>query len=395
MATGLLISSSGGSMIWPFLMIYVSEKLQLPVGSAAALLSLNAAMSLASSFAAGWVADRLGRKGVMVVSLLANGLMYFLLGRATTYLEFVLLMLLAGASNPLYQVGSDAMLADLVVSEKRTGAYAILRMVNNAGIAIGPAVGGFVAALSYTYAFWGAALGMTIYGLLLLFKARETLVRSRIPHQKSPREPFGGFGRVFGDRAYIRFALLVGLGLIAPSIMWNLLAVYTKQNYGLSEQLYGWLPTTNALMCVFIQYPVTRIARRHRPLRVMAIGMLIYALGVGSVVLMSGFWGFWLSMVLMTFGELTLIPVVSKYIADLAPPDARGRYMSFYWFAWGLARTLAPLLGGWLNDNASPRSIWYGGLSIGLLSGTGLAFLAVRDRAYQPEESSNLSSFTG
>jgi len=43
-------------------------------------------------------------------------------------------------------------------------------------------------------------------------------------------------------------------------------------------------------------------------------------------------------MVLMTFGELTLIPVVSKYIADLAPADMRGRYLSFYWFAWGIAR---------------------------------------------------------
>ena len=74
----------------------------------------------------------------------------------------------------------------------------------------------------------------------------------------------------------------------------------------------------------------------------------------------------------MTFGELILIPTVSKYIADLAPVDMRGRYMSFYWFAWGIARATAPLIGGFLNDNIAPKAIWFGGLSIGLASSIGL-----------------------
>jgi MFS family permease len=87
---------------------------------------------------------------------------------------------------------------------------------------------------------------------------------------------------------------------------------------------------------------------------------------------MTGFWGFWLSMVIMTFGELILIPTVSKYIADQAPVDMRGRYMSFYWFAWGIARSSAPLIGGFLNDNLAPRAIWIGGLAIGLTSVIGL-----------------------
>ena len=125
-------------------------------------------------------------------------------------------------------------------------------------------------------------------------------------------------------------------------------------------------------MCVFVQLFVTRITRRFRPLHVAAFGMLTYALGVGSVALMKNFWGFWVSMVWMSFGELILIPTVSKTIADLAPLDMRGRYMSFYWFAWGIARAAAPLIGGFLNDTISPRSIWIGGLIIGLSSTIGL-----------------------
>ncbi len=380
MAVGLFISSAGASMIWPFLMIYVSEKLNLSLSTVSTLITINAILGLFASFIAGAVSDKLGRKLVMLISLKFNGIGYLFMSQAHSYLGFALIMVLMGLSNPLYQVGSDAMLADMIVSEKRTNAYAINRMINNAGIAIGPVLGGFIAARSYTYAFLGAAIGMLTYSLLLFFRARETLNKAHQSKNEPGFERMGGYSRVFRDHPYVVFALLIGTGLIAPSMLWTLLAVYTKQNFGLPENLFGWLPTTNALMCVIVQFPVTQVTRRFRPLPVIGVGMLIYALGVGSVALMNSFWGFWASMVLMTFGELTLIPTVSKYIADLAPADMRGRYMSFYWFAWGIARGAAPLIAGFLNDNISPRSIWVGGLVIGLVSTIGLFIFTARNQ---------------
>jgi MFS family permease len=365
-------------MIWPFLMIYVSDKLTLSLSTVSTLITINAVVGLIASFIAGAVSDKLGRKLVMIISLAINGIGYLLMSQAHTYLGFALIQVLMGVSNPLYQVGSDAMLADMIVPEKRTRAYAIIRMVNNAGIAIGPAMGGFIAAKSYTYGFLGAAFGMIAYSLLLVFRSRETLDKAYLSKKETWTESMGGYMRVFHDHPYVVFALLVGVGLIAPSMLWTLLSVYAKQNYRLPENLFGWLPTTNALMCVFVQFPVTQITRKYRPLLVISAGMFIYALGVGSVALMTNFWGFWTSMVLMTFGELTLIPTVSKYIADLAPADMRGRYMSFYWFAWGIARGASPLIGGFLNDYVSPRSIWIGGLAIGLFSVLGLLVFYAR-----------------
>jgi MFS family permease len=372
MVTGLFISSAGASMIWPFLMIYVSEKLSLSLSTVSTLITINAITGLFASFIGGTISDKMGRKLVMIISLTVNGIGYLIMSQADSYFGFAMIMVLMGASNPLYQIGSDAMLADMIIPEKRTNAYAIIRMVNNAGIAVGPALGGFIASNSYTYAFLGAAVGMITYSLLLFFRARETLNIAYKSTNEHKVESMGGYSRILRDRPYVVFALLVGLGLIAPSMLWTLFSVYTKQNFGLTENLFGWLPTTNALMCVFVQFPVTQITRRFQPLPVISVGMLVYALGVGSVALMNSFWGFWASMVLMTFGELTLIPTVSKYIADLAPADMRGRYMSFYWFAWGIARGAAPLIGGFMNDNISPRSIWFGGLTIGLLSTIGL-----------------------
>jgi len=380
MITGIVLSTAGASMIWPFLIIYASGKLDMPLAKVAALISINAGTGLIFSLVAGTLADKVGRKVVMNFSLTVNGIAYFLLLFAHTYPQFAGLMVLVGLSNPLYQVGADAMLADMIPSEKRTDAFTINRIANNAAFAMGPAIGGFLATRSYNLAFYCAGIGFISYSILLFFLAKETLVV--VPRNESVSsgldEIMQSFKRVGSDKVFMAFVMAVSVGLIAPTLLWILMPVYSKTNFGIPEFLYGWIPTTNGLMCVFVQYPVTRMTRRYRALPVLAAGMFIYAIGVGSVALMSGFWGFWLSMVILTFGELTLVPTSSKYVADLAPADLRGRYMSIYWLGWGLARTLSPILGGFLNDNVGPRAIWIGGLLIGLASASGLVLLSRR-----------------
>jgi MFS family permease len=375
MITGIILSTAGGSMIWPFILIYASGKLDLPLSTVATLISINAGTGLLSSLIAGTLADKIGRKVVMNFSLSMTGLAYFLLMRAETYPQFVGLMIMIGLSNPLYQIGADAMLADMIPSEKRTDAYAINRIANNAAFALGPALGGFLATRSYNLAFYCAGIGFLTYSVLLFFLARETLNKPTA-EVSIPASGVEGYRRVLQDQGYMLFVPLMSMGLIASTMLWILMPVYAKTNYGISEALYGWIPTTNAALCVFAQYPVTNLTRRHPTLPVIAMGMLIYALGVGSVALMNSFWGFWLSMVILTFGELTLVPTASKYVADLAPADLRGRYMSVYWLGWGMARTLSPIIGGFLNDNIAPRAIWIGGLLIGFTSTLGIFLLS-------------------
>src|SRR5512134_1083622 len=79
MISGVVLATAGGSMIWPFLLIYASGKLNLPLSTVATLISINAGMGLLSSLIAGWVADKIGRKVVMNISLTMTGLAYFLL----------------------------------------------------------------------------------------------------------------------------------------------------------------------------------------------------------------------------------------------------------------------------------------------------------------------------
>ena len=375
---GMLISTIGSSMIWPFLMIYVRQRVNLPLTQVASLMTINAIAGIIAASIAGPITDRVGRKWVMVISLAGNGLVYFFMSGAQSYLTFAILMTFSGTFNPLYRVGADAMLADLIPSGKRPDAYALMRLSNNAGISIGPMIGGFLSSLSFTITFFCAGVGMIIYSLLLAFFAIETLPK----HVALVKQ--AGYLQVLRDSKFLTFIGAFILTQMCATMIWILMPVYANGVYGVSESLYGFIPTTNALMVVFLQVFVTRITKRYRPLLVMMVGTIFYTFGVGSVALGSSFVGFWISIVIMTIGELILMPTSSAYVANLAPPDMRGRYMSVAGLTWSAAAGIAPIMGGFLNDNIAPVATWYGGFVVGMLGILGFFILSRRETTLEP-----------
>jgi len=381
---GRFLATSGVSMVWPFLLLYASKHLVLPLTQVAALTTFNAITGIIATIIAGPIIDRIGRKWIMVISLFVHASVYLLMAQADSYSAFALLMGLSGIANPLYRVGADAMLADLILPEKRLDAYALVRWSNNLGVAMGPAIGGSLVVISYSLTFKISASGLLIYGLLLLIFAHETLnLQGNLPTENTPAKTNRGYQLVLKDSAYVSTVSVIAAGWITAALMWILLPVYVSQQFNVPENLYGLIPSTNALMVVLFQLPVTRITRRFRPIYMMALGMVFYGIGTGMVALSNGFWGFWISMVVMTIGELILAPTSSTYVANAAPADMRGRYMGFFDLVQRIARGVGPIFGGWLSDSIHPRATWVGGLIVGIASAAGLMILSKHNA---PEE---------
>ena len=183
------------------------------------------------------------------------------------------------------------------------------------------------------------------------------------------------------------FAGVYTLTGMVGAMMMVLLPVYGKENFGVLENQYGFIMATNAVMVVFLQFAITRFSSRRPHFLVLAVGSLFYGVGAGSVALGWNFPTFLLSMVVLTIGEMLIIPTATTLTANLAPPDMRGRYMSMYSFTWGIAFGVGPVIGGALNDHVAPVAIWYGALALGLMGTVG--FLAMSRRrqgsADQPE----------
>jgi MFS family permease len=383
---GMLLNAAGVSMVWPFLTIYVRQQLGVPLTQVGLLLSVNSLAGFVGTSFAGPAADRFGRKRVMVLSLAAGALGMLAMSRADNYASWIAIMAFAGAFNPLYRVGADAMVADLVGPAERPGAYALLRMIANLGVAIGPALGGFITSVSYAIAFYAAAVASTGYALLLALRARETLPAST----PEAREVNRGYGPVLRDRPFLAFVGVYGLAGMAYVMMMVLLPVYAKENFGIPESQYGFIMATNAAMVVLFQYAVTRRTSRRAALPVLAVGSLFFAAGLGAISLSSVFLGFWFSMVILTIGEMIVIPTSTTLTANLAPSDMRGRYMGVYTISWGMAFGFGPVLGGMLNDNLGPTAIWYGAAMLAAGAAAGFLILG-RVRRLQAAQSAPAS----
>ena len=368
MLLGLIISTTGTTMVWPFLTIFASERLSLPMAAVTSLMSINSLSGLTASILAGSLVDRFGRKSVMAVGLFGTAVAYFGYIYAGSYWHFALLMLASGLFNPLYRLGSDAILADMLSPADRVQGYSIFRMARNIGVALGPILGGIALSTNYSIGFIAAAATLTFYGLITLFFLRETLVRNPDAKPETIREQVRVYRQAFSNKIFAHMVGAFTLMEICAALMWVLLAVYVKQNFGIAEATYSWLPTTNALMVVFLQVFITQIIKRYRDTQVMPIGALYYAAAMVIVGFSSQFWGFWLAMAVMTIGELITAPTATTFVANLAPPEQRGRYLGVFGLTWHVAMAIGPFAAGILSDAFGIRSPWFVSALVGLLA---------------------------
>ncbi len=365
---GQLISVSGMTLVWPFLTIYMREHLQLPLATITSLIGLEAIMTIIATLTVGPIMDRIGRKWIMVVSLGINGVVFFLMGFANSLTVFAILMMIRGFFGPLFRVGTNTMVADLIPKEKQIDAYSLIRISSNVGFAFGPAVGGFIAASSFNLSLNISAsflIVMTFFTAVLL---KETLPGQGHIYASTVDKTGAGYGKILKNKSFVLF--LGGDTLVKMSMimMFVLLSVYSKENFGIPESQYGLLMTVNASIGGLLQFPATMITRKYTPSLMLALGAVFYAIGLGSVAFGDSFFDFMISMVILSIGEIILMPTAMTLVAKIAPADMRGRYMGLYSLTMGAAKGVGPVFGGLLNDNISPAAIWYGGFGLAMMS---------------------------
>ncbi len=361
---GRFIGSAGGSLVWPFMTIYLRQRLNIPLTTVGLLFAVSSGVGLVSQFIWGPVIDRFGRKTALLVGLANEVVVMVAFGLLDSLEAFAILIALSGLIEPSSRIASNTIVADIIEPERRPGAYALLRMIANLGVAIGPAIGGFIATRSYLLSFMAAAASAATFLLLSTLFIKETK-----PEVEGERdEAMEGYGRVLRDYPFLAFCGAYTLLGIAYAQMMTLLPVYIKEGYGILESRYGFIMATNAAMVVLFQYSITRVTERYRAAPVLAAGALFTALGVGSVALGNSFPLFLMSMAILTIGEMLIIPTSVSLVADMAPVTMRGRYMGVYGLTWGIAFGVGPILGGYLNDTIAPVYIWYEAFILGLLS---------------------------
>ncbi|MCK4490487.1 MAG: MFS transporter, partial [Anaerolineales bacterium] len=206
---------------------------------------------------------------------------------------------------------------------------------------------------------------------------------------ESMLKTFAGYGVVLRDYAYVAFLVVSMVMGIVYQQMYNTLSVYLRDNHGIEPQGYGFLLTVSAIIVILFQFQTTRVIKKYPTFIMMALGTFFYMLGFGMFGFVTVYWLFAAAIVVITIGEMVIMPTASALATNFAPEDMRGRYMAIFGLSWALPSTVGPSAAGLILDNYNPNLLWYAAAGLCALSVLGFYILHLRlgklDRFNPPE----------
>jgi MFS family permease len=388
-----------GTFILPYLTLILLRDFHMREADAAWLLFAYGAGSLVSILAGGIVTDRFGRRRTLLVSLFGSGVLAVAMGAAPTVDSFVPLLVAFGFIVDLYRPAASAVIGDLLPSPDRASGFAGLRMAVNLGWASGTAIGGLLADWNWRLLFLGDGLTTLAYGVLVYFTIPETRPAVVVPSPPPVSDgTLAGARPVFGrgptnplrDRVFLATAFTGLLFTLIFCCNLSILPLTVTQSAGYPAVVFGLLAAVNGLLIAFFEISITARLRGFRRLRLAALGCFLVAAGFGMIGLVMHWAWFLLAVFVFTAGEILASPQQMAFIADWAPPEARGRYLSLYQAMWSIAFAVNPAIALPLHAALGERTFWS---LMPLVAVPGVLILLRLDRtADRPERLRGLST---
>jgi MFS family permease len=358
-----------GSFVAVFLVLYLRNE-GYSIAESGLVVSFYGIGNVAAAAVGGWIADRLGRRNAIALSMFGSAATLLLLSQAQSLAPIIVLTTLAGLTGEMYRPATAALLTDLTPAGERIPAFALNRLAINAGFAAGPATAGLLAEESFFFIFLGDAVTSIAFGVIALVALPEG-VRVRRGEERRGE----GLRTIARDSAFVFFLISSVFGAFVYFQGQTTFPLHVKAS-GLSEADYGLLISLNGLAIILLELPLVAITRRYPYRPVLALGSILVGLGFALNALANDLPELALTVLIWTLGEIVYAPVASAYVADIAPEHLRGRYQGAWGLTWGLAFAFAPALGA-ATFAWSPDGLW---LLCGLLGVAAAALLVMPGR---------------
>jgi MFS family permease len=356
-----------------FLALYLVRERGFAADAAGRIVSLFGLGILVAGPLGGTLADAIGRRRTMLLSFGLGALSVGAIGFLRAPALLALFTFLSAATSELYRPAMSAAIADVVPIEHRTRAWGLAYWAMNLGWTFGLALGGLIAAQSFTALFVADA------ATSLAFAA---IVARRVPETRPPgthvHSPLAGLVRVFADGPFVVF-LVLNLAVLVVFVQFQLAVPLDMNAHGIGPGTFAALLSVNGLGVVLLQPLVGPALARRDGARLLAVSALLIGGGFGVNALAG-----WLpplpvylaGVALWTVGEVVGFPAAAAIVANLAPPELRGRYQGAFSMSWGVAFTIAPVLGGEVLTRLGGRALWAACLGIGVAVAAGHALAA-------------------
>lgn len=358
----LFIDSIGGTLLFPFFSLYITEKFNVGMTQAGMVLATFSIFGVIGNMIGGALTDRFGRKKLILFGLIFSALSTLTLGMVNSLAVLFPLAAFIGLLSDVAGPAHQAMMADILDEKQRHEGFGLLRIIRNLAWIIGPSIGGFLANRSFMLLFIIDAIVSCIVAAIFFLYMPETKPQHH-EEEHEQHEPLWstliGYKVVIKDFAFMAFIVAAILMGAVYQQMYNSLSVFLRDSYNVTPQGYGFLTTTSAITVILFQFWVSRNIKDKPPFIIMALGTLFYMVGFSMFGFVSVYWLFMTSIVVITIGEMLIMPTSQTLAANFAPEDMRGRYMAIFGLTWLLPSTFAPMLAGLVLDNLNPNLLWY------------------------------------
>jgi MFS family permease len=356
-------------MLMPFFALYMSDKVD-HFWQVGVVMAMGPIAGVLGSLLGGKLADQYGRKPIMIVSMVGNGLVMLGFIFFDGFYPFLIISSFFGLFNSLFHPAASAMVADVTDEAGRTEAYGLLRMGHNIGAAIGPLLGASIVFLSKSVIFIIAASSVFIYSIFLALLLSETLPkneRKMEPKDLDKEEKLPSIFTVLVKDKILFFYIITGIVIsMGFSQTEGMLPLHFDQQLPAlsdAQNPYPYLMAFNGALVVFFQFAISRWASKRKLGKVMLYGSVLFGFGLLAVgwlpifftKLQFSYWSILLVLIIIygiyTLGEMLLSPVQMTFVANIAPEHLRGTYMGAASLQWILGSAVGPIFAGFLLDD--------------------------------------------
>lgn len=350
---GALVSALG-TFVFPFLALFLTARGFEP-WKAGLVVAFYGAGTIPSGPITGMLADRIGRRPTLVLSLVAAAVLTAPLGLFTSPLAISAAVALLGVVTNACRPVINTVVVDVVAPAERARAFGLIYWANNLGMAASLVVGGMLAAQGYGKLFLADAVTTLLFALLVWRNIPET--RPAQAAGESTVAAVHGYGAVLADRALLTF---LGLYLVFLTVFFQFLvaAPLAMAQHGLGPDGFGRVLAVNGILIATLQPFSARLVGRFDPAHVLAASAVLVGIGYGAYALCDTELQFAAATAVWTVGEILGLPSAARIVADLSPEALRGRYQGAFSFCFGLALFAAPAVGAAVLQGWGSRRLW-------------------------------------
>lgn len=364
LAIGMMINITGASFLWPLNAIYMTQQLGQTLSTAGMILMFHAGAGIFGNLLGGFLYDRIGGKWTIMLGVFIGMACVFSLAFFQAWPFYVTILIILGFGNGMVFPAMYAM-AGGVWPEGGRKSFNVIYVSQNLGVAVGSALGGIVAQVSFTIVFIVNGLTFLIFMAIIWFGISERLAlqpRAEVLIDLQTEEQAAS--RRLARRGFISL-LILSLGFMAcwvTYVQWQTSISVYMQELGFSLPSYSLLWALNGLLIILVQPFSTFITERVLPSvrSQLLIGVVIFIISLLVLSQQEAYSGFVMGMIIMTIGEIFIWPAVPTAAHELSPKGKSGFYQGVVGSSATAGRMLGPLVGGLLFELYNPQFMLYG-----------------------------------